>query len=106
MSIRCLIHFLIQTSGAWVPPPLSGEPDLSTIVITPLSRAPSSFSSLNAEEDPSSNVKYGYGPVEMKCPVCDQQIKTHVTATYGKGAYACCFGMMVVWYVMTFAVKL
>ena len=75
-------------------------------IITPLSRAPSSFSSLNAEEDPSSNVKYGYGPVEMKCPVCDQQIKTHVTATYGKGAYACCFGMMAVWYVKTFAVKL
>ena len=43
-------------------------------------------------------MKYGHGPVEMKCPVCDKHIRTQVKATNGKGAYACCFGMMAVWY--------
>ena len=34
----------------------------------------------------------------MKCPVCDKHIRTQVKAKNGKGAYACCFGMMAVWY--------
>ena len=53
--------------------------------------------------DPSSSspdrprVRYGHGPVEMKCPVCDRHVRTQVRARSGKGAYACCFGMMAVW---------
>ena len=44
---------LFRTKGAWVPPPLSTEPDWPPTgidpILTPLSRAPSSFSSSTAD---------------------------------------------------------
>ena len=45
----------------------------------------------------SDDYKYGYGPVDMKCPICDQQIRTRVSTHAGKGAYWCCCGMATIW---------
>ena len=51
------IHFFPLVLGVWFPPPLSTEPDLPPTgidpILTPLSRAPSSFSSSAANKEAS-----------------------------------------------------